>query len=312
MKMYFKHVATWIAFSLMMCILWIVGMMTGNAIFPSSLMDAAGESSQSGMLWLLIVCMLNTAVILIFVFNSRVSGWQLVTLLFLITFGIQFFMAQIETVWFNDSLNMPVNSILALTTGGAIMNLVFAIVVVWATGKFNTTTAPRVEVNMPEVKSLITRIIILAVLIWPLVYFLAGYFIAWQFAEIRQYYSGTTAMDGFFVMMQENVRSGLYLFQAIRGFLWVFIAALVMYSLKGPMLRRAIILGLLLSLLGGSQLILPNPIMPEMVRTGHLVEITISNFVWGLLLAWFLDKFFSKTPVIHHSGTILKQQQTAL
>ena len=312
MNRYFKQFAIWIALSFTMCILWIVGMMIGNIIFPSSLMDAAGESSPSGMQWLLLVCLLNTAVIMIFIANSRVTGWRLAILLFFITFGIQFFMAQIETVWFNEALKMPVNSILAVTIGGAIMSLAFAMAAVWAMGKFNVTNVQFVSLHKPESKSLITRILILAVVVWPLVYFLAGYFIAWQFAEIRQYYSGTTAMDGFFVMMQENVRSGLYLFQIFRGFLWVFIAALVMYSVQGPMLRRAIILGLLLSLLGGSQLILPNPIMPEMVRTGHLLEITISNFVWGILLAWFLDNFFSKTPVTTHSETISAQRFTTL
>ena len=310
MKMNLKHMVIWIALSLGMCILWIVGMMIGNAIFPSSLMDAAGESSQSGMQWLLLICLLNTGVIMIFIFNSQVNGWRLVKLLFLVTFGIQFFMSQIETVWFNNALKMPVNCILAVVTGGTLMSLAFAIAAVWAMGKFNETSVPQVVVNKPEVKSLITRILLLAVLVWPMVYFLAGYFIAWQFAEIRQYYTGTTAMDGFFVMMQENVRSGLYLFQAIRGFLWVLIAIFILYAVKGSMLRRAIILGLLLSLLGGSQLILPNPIMPEMVRTGHMLEITISNFVWGLLLAWFLNNFFIKTPVIHHSENIPTQQLT--
>lgn len=312
MNMYFKQFVLWIALSLLMCILWIAGMMIGNAIFPSSLMDDAGESSPSGMQWLLLVCLLNTAVVMIFIANSQINGWRLAILLFLITFGIQFFMAQIETVWFNDTLQMPVNSILAVTVGGAIMNLAFGIVAVWAMGKFNKTTVPQVAINKPLVKSLITRMLILAVLVWPTVYFLAGYFIAWQFAEIRQYYSGTTAMDSLFVMMQENVRSGLYLFQIFRGFLWVFIVALVMYSLKGPMWRRAIILGLLLSLLGGSQLLLPNPIMPEMVRTGHLLEITISNFVWGILLAWLLNKFFSKTSVTHQSEILSAQRFTTL
>jgi hypothetical protein len=311
MKMYLKQMVIWIALSLGMCILWIVGMMIGNAIFPSSLMDAAGES-QSGMQWLLLICLLNTGVIMIFIFNSQVNGWRLVKLLFLITFGIQFFMSQIETVWFNDALKMPVNSILAVVTGGALMSMAFAIAAVWAMGKFNETSGPQVVVNKPEAKSLITRILLLAVFIWPMVYFLAGYFIAWQFDDIRQYYTGTTAMDGFFVMMQENFRSGLFLFQVIRGFLWVVIALIVLYPLNGSMPRRAIILGLLLSLLGGSQLILPNPIMPEMVRTGHLLEITISNFVWGLLLGWFLDKFFSKTPVTTKSEAIATQPVTSL
>ena len=134
------------------------------------------------------------------------------------------------------------------------------------------------------------KIILLSVIIWPLIYFLAGYLIAWQFSEIRQYYSGTTEMDSFLSMMKANFASGLYFFQILRGVLWVLIALLVLAATRGSWIRKGIILGLLLAVLGSSQLLLPNPIMPEAVRMGHLLETAPSSFVWGVVLAWVLGR----------------------
>ena len=103
-------------------------------------------------------------------------------------------------------------------------------------------------------------------------------------------------LASFFSIMKENVISGLYYFQIFRGVLWVLIAYLVLVSTEGTLLRKGLILGLLLSLLGSSQLLLPNPIMPYMVRMGHLVETATSSFIWGFILAWSFEKFTTFLP----------------
>ena len=47
--------------------------------------------------------------------------------------------------------------------------------------------------------------------------------------------------------------------------------------------------GLLLSVLGGvAPLLLPNAYLPDVVRLAHLAEVAVSNFVFGLLAAWWL------------------------
>lgn len=272
-----------------MMVFWIIGLFIGNAIFPSNLMDTSSDAN--GELMLMIICLLNTFSILIFVYNSVVKGWRLIGIIFLIAFGIQFFMSQIETLWFNDSLKMPVNLIWAVVTGGAFMAFTIAIMATWLTGNFKNPQEYHGSIIKKDRKSLIQNVALLSIMIWPIVYFAAGYLIAWQFPEVRLYYSGTEAMDTFYSIMKENVLSGLYFFQILRGFLWVLIAFLVMTSLKGSMLLKGIVLGLLLSFLGSSQLLLPNPIMPDMVRIPHLIETSTSSFIWGLILAWVLNKF---------------------
>ena len=288
MKAIIKGGFIWLGLSVLMMFLFIIGILIGTEIFPSSLTEASADNSN-GEILLFLTCALNTAAIMYFIYNSIIKGWKLVGILFLITFGIQYFMSQIETVWFNDSLNLPINGILAIVTGGAIMSLFFALAATWLTGNFKAKK--EYGTLKVELAPMLMWVTLLAVIIWPLVYFMAGYLIAWQFAEVRLFYSGTTEMASFFSIMKENVISGLYFFQIFRGVLWVLIAYLVLVSIEGTLLRKALILGLLLSFLGSSQLLLPNPIMPYMVRMGHLVETATSSFLWGFILAWSFEKF---------------------
>jgi len=172
------------------------------------------------------------------------------------------------------------------------MSLFFAFSATWMTGRFSAPEDKQ-KVIIPNFSSLIRPTVLLAVVFWPMVYFLFGYYVAWQFPEIREYYTGSTTMDSLLVMMKENILSGLYFFQILRGVLWVGIAVLVFSSTSRSWAQNGLILGLLLPCLGSSQLLLPNPIMPEMVRLGHLLETSTSNFLWGFILSWFLTKHFA-------------------
>jgi hypothetical protein len=200
MKKHFKILLIWIGLSILMTVFWIVGLMIGNAIFPSNITETSEASGNSSDLLLLFTCFINTAAVLLFIYNSRVRGFKLTAALFLIIFSIQFFMSQIETLWFNDSLKMPVNTIWMLVSGGAIMSMLFALSATWLTGNFKQTNAETAYVPKRPVKPPLVQVALLAVVIWPAVYFLAGYFIAWQFPDIRQYYSGSSEMQSLLVI----------------------------------------------------------------------------------------------------------------
>ncbi len=293
MKTNMKKVLVWLGLSILMTIFWIVGLIIGNAIFPSSITEMSADSDSSGGLILLLICALNTMVVLYFIYNSQCKGWKLVGTIFLITFGLQYFMSQIETLWFNDSINFPIKGILAVVSGGFIANLLFSVTATWLTGNFSSikeSFGGKAKVNLvPMVK----YFLLLSIVIWPVIYFLAGYFIAWQFAEVRLSYSGTVEMDSFLSMMKVNVASGFYFFQILRGVLWILIALPALAVIKGSLIRKGVIIGLLFAVLSGSQLLLPNPFMSDMVRMGHLIETTPSNFLWGFIIAWCFGKLIS-------------------
>jgi hypothetical protein len=291
MKTKIKKVFIWLGLSVLMMIFWIIGLVIGNMIFPSNLMELSADSNSNSEPLFFLVSALNTWVILYFIYNSRFKGWTLAGILFLITFGIQYFMSQIETIWFNESLKLPINGIWAIITGGAIMYLLFSLAGTWLTGKFSPSNEQKAGQNKAHFLPMLKRIILLAVVVWPMVYFLAGYLIAWQFTEVRLFYSETSEMESFFSIMKENVSSGLYFFQIFRGIFWILIAYLVLSAVQGLRFHKGIILGLLFAILGSSGLLLPNPVMPYMVRMAHLIETAPSSFIWGFIIARVLGEF---------------------
>jgi len=134
-------------------------------------MEQASESNNNE--WLFFVfCALNTMIILYFIYNSRYKGWKLSGIVFLVTFGIQYFMSQIETIWFNDSLKLSMNGIWAIVSGGVVMTLLFSPTATWLTGKFipfNQSIGGKVKLDlMPFAK----RTVLLSVIVWPLIIFL--------------------------------------------------------------------------------------------------------------------------------------------
>lgn len=60
--------------------------------------------------------------------------------------------------------------------------------------------------------------------------------------------------------------------------------------MKGRWQETALALGLLFAVLMNTQLLLPNPYMPETVRMTHLIETASSNFFFGLLVGWLLTQ----------------------
>ena len=289
MKKILKYAGIWIGLSFLMTFYWILSLVIAGTIIPANMPDAPPESTP-GTLMLFIISALNSAILLLFIYNSTLSRWKLVFLLFLITFGLQYFLSQIETIWFNDALQMDPSLIGMVVLGGAISILAFSITATWVTGRFKK--AQNFHGQIPIEKSSILKWIgVHALCTWPIIYFLAGYFIAWQFSEVRAYYTGSTAMDSFVSIMKGNITSGLYFFQIFRGLIWIAIGYLVLISVEGSARKKGIILGLLFSVISSSQLLLPNPIMPEMVRIAHLIETSTSNLIWGFILAYTLDKF---------------------
>ncbi|WOK07946.1 hypothetical protein RT717_04795 [Imperialibacter roseus] len=297
MKSSIKTTAIWIALSMLMLVLWIVGLIIGNILFPSDLMKASNGSGDDGLPIMLLICGLNTAAIMYFIHRTHRWGWHLVFTLALVFFSIQYFMSQIETLWFNDSLKMELNSIWALVAGGAISSTLFSVLAVWTTGNFKKEEQLASKGEMMPFSNTLTMTALMAIVIWPLIYFLAGYFIAWQFEEVRIYYSGSSEKASFLFMMKENIASHLYSFQVLRGILWTLIALLVFRSIKGKWVGKGIVLALLLSIVGCGQLLLPNPIMPEPVRLAHLLETSLSGVVLGMVMAWLFTSTSPKKAV---------------
>ena len=77
----------------------------------------------------------------------------------------------------------------------------------------------------------------------------------------------------------------------LRGFIFVAIAILMLRTLNLSLLKKAILIGLTFSILGGiAPLMSPNDLMPDYVRLGHGFEVGISNFFYGITLGYLLGQ----------------------
>jgi hypothetical protein len=268
--------------------LWMLGLALGNALFVTEVPDVSG--SPGGLLGLmLLAAALNTAVLMIFVHYAEWTGLRLAATVAMVLYFVQFFLSQIETLWFNDALGLPMNLIHAIFAGGLFTALLYAPVLVGIMGKLKPVSGPSsLELTGIPMRKLLIRISILVVLVYPVLYFTAGYFIAWQFEAVRIHYSGSAELKSFWEMLWLNLSNGLWVWQIARGLLWVLIAWPVLAAIRGGFPRSGIILGLLFAVLMNAQHLIPNPYMPGIIPLAHGIETASSNFIWGMAIAWLV------------------------
>ncbi|MBR9998663.1 MAG: hypothetical protein KFF73_06820, partial [Cyclobacteriaceae bacterium] len=140
-------------------------------------------------------------------------------------------------------------------------------------------------------RDLIWKIAFLVLIVYPALYFLAGYYIAWQSEPVRMFYTGSSEMESFGKMMAANIKSGLYGFQILRGLIWAGLAIPLYLMLEGSCWLKAVMTGLLFSLLMNAQHLLPNPYFPQEVSKVHFIETASSNFLWGFIIILLLHHF---------------------
>lgn len=286
--------------TILYAILLISGMLIGAQLFPSELLSS--DSNDGSLVQLLFISALNAGIIMVYIYNSSQSKVKLIGSLSIILFGLQYFMAQIESLWFNSALQMEENTIYAILAGGAITSVLLAMLSVTIFRRIikrkheSDAYINNIRVNVDS--AWFVKTLVLIFVIWPAIYFVAGYYIAWQFEAIRLFYSGSANMDSFGKMMEMNFREHLYTFQILRGLFWVLLGTLILNTSAGSLRFKALLTGALFMILSSSQLLMDNPIMPEAVRLGHLLETSTSNFIWGVILAYTYIQWIPKNSML--------------
>lgn len=251
---------------------------------------------------LFLVCLLNVLVVTWFVNRSRLIGFRLAMVVFVIIFGVMFFMTQIETIYFNSSIQMPWQVIISTVITG----LVTGLVVAWLSARLKRKIGVVEQANIQTKssgESLVNTVWKFAALslVYVVFYFSFGYFIAWQFPELREFYSGSREILPFLAHMQQQIATDpwLILFQIIRGILWVAIGYSVAVNImQVKYWEKIILVGLMLSVGLATPLLVPNEYMPRVVRFGHFFELLIENFLFGVLVVLLFQ-----TPLRSYEST---------
>jgi hypothetical protein len=256
--------------------------------------STAGKATPSrqpanALLWLFVASLVQVVVISYLVLQAKWGGWRLVGALFLLVLNT-WVQAALESLPYLQARVSPQFSAQALVTG-LVTAALFAPFAVWVLG--GSRRAPRTEQAATSHRSFgrWTGALAATTVIFVVLYYLCGYYIAWQNPELRQYYAGSTAIRSFWGQMTSIWTSTpwMFAFQAGRGLLFVAMTLPVVRMLRGGALRVAFGTALMYAIWDGSAgLIIPNPIFPPSVAHSHMIELAVWGLLFGAFVGWLM------------------------
>jgi len=191
-------------------------------------------------------------------------------------YGMNTFMSQIESAVFLPHV-LPEGMLAKLFINGAVVGGLLAPLAVLIMGKLNSheTSEDNARLVMPA-SEWAWRMFVCA-LLYVVLYYLFGYFVAWQNPDVRALYSGL------------EMPAWLPLFQFMRGLMWAALTLPITRMMKGDWWQAGVANGLLMAMLMNAALLIPNnPIMSDSVRMSHFIETATSNFIFGFAATWLL------------------------
>ncbi|MBW7884293.1 MAG: hypothetical protein H3C34_16955 [Caldilineaceae bacterium] len=290
-----KSILSWILRGILLYALFIVFFMLGT-IAVAGVMPATA-ASQPGLVpatnGLLIIALADLLVIAALILTSQWHGWKLAVSLALSYYGAVTFVMQIETWYFLSSITVGPQLLPRLFLMGMPTAFLFVPLAVWVLGKGRAPadTGPNPALVMP-VQQWIWKLAIIAVA-YLVLYWGAGYFIAWQNPELRAFYGQPGAALPFFTHTANTLRHDpiLFPFQILRALLWTLCALPILRGSRVNPWWTALLVGLLFSVPQNIGHIIANPLLPiASVRLSHLIETASSTFIFGTIVVWLLHR----------------------
>jgi hypothetical protein len=275
---------------------FVISLMISNAISPLSPAITEAGKSATGFLSSGSAFLFNAAAnALIMVWAARRSsfkGLAMLAQLFVLSFGTQVFMTQIETGYFLSAFPLLHDNfqLYNLVLRGLITSLLFCVLVTLICGGFSKKTRPQASFYVSAANA-VKQGAWLA-LVYVALYLLAGYFIAWQLKDLRLFYGGPAELNGFFEQwgLTLMARPEFPVFQYFRGVLWMLCLVPLFMGFSSKRAELVVLSALALALLPTAQLAFANPLMPAAVSFGHFWEVSISTGIFGALCAWFVPQ----------------------
>jgi hypothetical protein len=267
---------------------------------PSDMAQTTDPTGTSAAL--LIVCAFQAIVLSYPIIRSRWTGWPLIMAIFFVHYVVMTFLSQIETVVFlNYLVNVvPTEMIPGLFVQGAVVAAPFAPLAVLIHGKMKEpvgekhpartpSTAERTEGSQKPNQRLVmpwtewTWKLALIAIIYVVIYLSFGAFVFMPLAgDAFQSYYGDLQGPGWILPLQ-----------VVRAFIWVASALPIIRMMKGQWWEAGLAIALLFSVLMGFLLLMPNPFMPDAIRQAHFIEVSSSNFLFGWIVVWLLNRHHS-------------------
>jgi hypothetical protein len=248
------------------------------------------EDMQSKLFLLMIIVSFIGAISLaVTVKFSKLSGLKLFIGLSISFFGIEYFMAQIETLYFKDAFSfMPNIEITYILIRGLITTIIVVLASILIFGRDKKKIKIKIKDIFKKVNVIlwIKRVVLFSIL-YIIIYLIFGYFIAWQYEEVRIFYTGVKENISFINQVLYNIKNMDYFipYHFIRGILWVIFSMPIIIMMSGSK-KKTIISLFLLFAYHGFQIIMAQGFFPPEVLIAHTIETTISASIYGTLIGF--------------------------
>jgi hypothetical protein len=305
-----KNILSNILGIVILTLVFVVAITVPTLIIPVSLEIASRVTIGAQIFGLMLLASLLGAIALSI--NVKLSEWngtKLIIALGLSFWGIEYFMAQIETFYFRDAFTFMTNTeILNIILRGAITTTIAVPLSVIIFGKRKETGKISVKESLRrvEMKSWMKKAPLFA-LFYIAIYLLFGYYVAWQFEAVRLFYSGSAEQLGLIAQIVRTMKEmPLFLpYHFIRGLLWVLFSIPVILMIRGR--TKAMMSLMLIFSYHGFQIIMAQGIFPPEVLVAHTVETTISACIYGGLIGYMfhLEEYEAISGIernIHYEG----------
>jgi hypothetical protein len=285
-------------------VMMIVMVVVSGIALPAEAMESNPEDGANTLPLLFVVTAVDALILSLVITQSRWRGWPLLAGLTFSFYGVQTLVGQIEAIVFLTplgerwgagsvpALTMPLDFILAQFVIGAALAVVGVSLASLLFGKARRDQESSPISLNPGLRGWEWLWKLGAVIVlYELLYFGFGYFVAWRDPAVQAFYQGTD--PGSFLAQMRNVATEtptLIPFQALRALLWSAFALPVISMLREKGWLGALLTGLLLSLPMNVPHIVPNPYMPAAVRQVHFIETASSTFIFGVLMFWLLHR----------------------
>ncbi|MBK6967492.1 MAG: hypothetical protein IPH20_27250 [Bacteroidales bacterium] len=278
---------------LLLLMLYYIFFIAGSSAVASFLPDTNSEPGLvSAGAGILIVGVVNTLIVMALVLSSRWSGLKLMIGLSLAYYGAVTFIMQIETWYFLSDITVNAALLPRLFLMGMPVAFLYIPLAVWILGKGRAAEVSlRKEVLQMSFTEWFWKLSLIA-LIYITLYWLAGYYIAWQNPDLRSFYGSPGEIVPFWKHTANTLHSDpwLFPFQVLRAMLWTLCAIPVIRGSGLNFTGTALLVGVFFSLPQNLGHIIENPLLPiASVRLSHLIETASSTFLFGFMITILLQ-----------------------
>lgn len=277
---------------------YVVLFLAGSQVFAPEIpgpVPGPAEASQV-LAAVLAIAVVDSALVLAVVRTSRLHGVALMAVVSGVFYFVKTATSQIEAAYFMPNVTGPMLPGLLMMT--VPLSLGLGPLAVWVGGRAKAgpldERPPWASLPM-EAREAWLKIGALSVVVYPALFFAAGWFIAFRSDEVRAFYGGAHGGDvvSHYVWVFQH-DPFIYLLEIFRSALWIAAALPLLRTTRGPWWVGTLHAALWFSLVQNDVHWLPNPLMTAGIRLYHFVETGSSNFIWAWCIGWALSRSWGR------------------